>query len=362
VLAKVDPKEVISLLPTKDGRVFMGLANSGDIAVMTSGFASDGTFTSPVLDATQISRFGKLQLHGTLPAGTKLTVATRSSNVGENTDKGWSDWTKEEPATEFMPITSPTARYLQYRLTFTSTEGNQTPVVDDVDVAYQVPNLAPQVKTVKIVPKADVAEALAGQNNNASKPPTEHHVQTITWEASDPNSDALQYSIYFRSGTHSQWILLKEKLTEATWDWDTRTVADGRYEIKVVASDSTANPRGMGKSTSRVSDPVVIDNTAPVIGDIKAVAKGASAHVELRAVDHSSTIASLDYSVDSSTDWQTVLPSDNIADSPDETYNFDTQSLAAGPHQITLRATDAHGNQAHESVTITVEAPTASSK
>jgi hypothetical protein len=108
-----------------------------------------------------------------------------------------------------------------------------------------------------------------------------------------------------------------------------------------------------------VSDPVVVDNTAPVIGDIKAIAKGASARVELRAVDRTSTIASLAYSVDSSTDWQSVLPSDSIADSPDEAYGFDTAPLSSGAHQITVRATDAHGNQAHESVTITVEAPTA---
>ena len=97
VLAKVDPKEVTAILPTKDGRVFMGLANSGDIAVMTSGFATDGTFTSPVLDATQISRFGKMQLHGTLPSGTTLTVASRSSNVGEDSDKGWSAGPRSNP-------------------------------------------------------------------------------------------------------------------------------------------------------------------------------------------------------------------------------------------------------------------------
>src|SRR5262249_40635612 len=158
----------------------------------------------------------------------KLTVATRSSNVGENSDKGWSDWTKEQAATEFMPIESPTARYLQYRVTFTSANGKDTPVVDDVDVAYQVPNQAPQIKTVKIAPKADAAAMAEASAQPANKPPAEHHVQTITWEASDPNNDALQYSIYFRNGVAAPWILLKDKLTEATWDWDTRSVADGR--------------------------------------------------------------------------------------------------------------------------------------
>jgi hypothetical protein len=360
VLAKVDPKEVISLLPTKDGRIVMGLANSGDIALMTPGFAYEGTFTSPVLDATQISRFGKMQLHGTLPAETKLTVSTRSSNVGEDTDRGWSKWTTEQAATEFMQIQSQSARYLQYRLTFSTTTGKDTPVVDDVDVAYQVPNLAPIVKSIKIAPKVEAPDN--STVSPATKPPADHHMLTITWEATDANNDAMQYSVYFRTGREAQWILLKDKLTDATWDWDTRAVADGRYEIKVIASDEAANPRGMGKTASRVSDPVVVDNTAPVVGDLKALAKGASAHIELRAVDRTSTIASLEYSVDSSTDWQSVLPSDNIADSPDEAYSFDTQPLGSGAHQITIRVTDAYGNQAHESVTISVEAPTAAAK
>ena len=100
----------------------------------------------------------------------------------------------------------------------------------------------------------------------------------------------------------------------------------------------------------------VSPSACPGVGDVKATPKGGSAHVELRAVDRTSTIASLEYAVDSSTDWQSVLPSDNIADSPDEAYSFDTQPLGSGAHQITVRATDAHGNQAHESVTISVEA------
>src|SRR5205823_8900107 len=149
VLAKVDPKEVVSLLPTRDGRVLLGLANSGDIAVMASGYAAEGTFTSPVLDATQISRFGKLQLHGTLPPSTSLTIATRSANVNETSDAGWSKWSEETAASQFVQVSAPPARFLQYRLTFKG-DGKQTPVVDDVDVAYQMPNLAPQIKSIKI--------------------------------------------------------------------------------------------------------------------------------------------------------------------------------------------------------------------
>src|SRR5205085_7647072 len=92
VLAKVEPKQVMCMLPASDGRVLLGLANTGGIDAMTKGFASEGTYTSAVLDASQVSRFGKIQLHGSLPKGTSLKVFTRSGNVSEVTDIGWSKW------------------------------------------------------------------------------------------------------------------------------------------------------------------------------------------------------------------------------------------------------------------------------
>src|SRR5205814_3235992 len=66
VLAKVNPKQVMSMLAAKDGRIMLGLGNVGSLASMSSGFATEGDYVSPVLDAGQISRFGKLQLRGSL--------------------------------------------------------------------------------------------------------------------------------------------------------------------------------------------------------------------------------------------------------------------------------------------------------
>ena len=60
-----------------------------------------------------------------------------------------------------------------------------------------------------------------------------------------------------------------DKLADPTYDWETRGVGDGRYEIKVEATDAAYNPSGQGKTSSRVSDPIVVDNTAPLIGDIR---------------------------------------------------------------------------------------------
>ena len=193
VLAKVDPKEIMCLLAARDGKVYMGTANVGTVASMSIGFAAKGSYSSPVLDATQISRFGKIHLHGTLPTATTLTVATRSGNVKEADEKTWSKWSDEAPAAEFMNVMSPSARFLQYRLTFASSDGKATPVVRDVSTAYQMPNMAPRIKAIKLATSALSADL------NADVDPTFRRVesarrQTIAWDASDPNNDALAYS------------------------------------------------------------------------------------------------------------------------------------------------------------------------
>jgi len=371
VLAKADPKQITCLLPASDGNFYMGMANVGSIASMSSGFANKGTYTSPVMDATQISRFGKVQLRGSLPPGTTLNIATRSGNVKEPSEKGWSNWTKDVPAEEFLPITSPSARFLQYRLTFESKDGSTTPVVDDVTVAYQIPNLPPQIKSVRLTATAGAEPTGGGPPGIASYPAAagggenelrrvEHNPQQIiTWEASDPNNDALQYALYFRRAPAGPWILLKDKLTEPQFEWDTRTVADGRYQIKVVASDANANPPGQGKTASRVSDPILVDNTPPLIGDLKYAQKGNGVQFDFKIVDETSTVAACDYAVDSNRDWQMVLPVDNIFDSPEETMSFKVAALPPGQHQITLRATDAKGNQAFQTVFVTIKEPVA---
>jgi hypothetical protein len=342
VLAKVESKDVIALLPVKDGRIFMGLANSGDVATMTSGYAAEGTFISPVLDATQISRFGKIELRGTLAPGASFKIATRSGNVEESNAPGWSKWSEDLPAAKFVQVVSPSARFFQYRLTFGSDGGKATPVLEELNVSYQMPNLPPQVRA--ITPKVDEEEK-------------EHHgtgKMTLQWIATDANEDVMEYSLYYRRSSSSDWILLKDKLKDPTFDWDTKGVGDGRYEIKVQASDLAVNEAGSGKVGSRVSDPILVDNTAPLIGDITNTVTGDSVQIKLNAVDRASTVASLEYAVDSAEGWQLVLPSDKIADSPEEAYDFKVNGLPTGAHQIMFRATDAAGNRAFESIGITV--------
>ncbi len=263
------------------------------------------------------------------------------------------------------PAAAPPARFFQYRLTFATTGATATPTVDDADVAYLMPNLPPVIKSVKV---ATAGKPAAGNNaadapqpqqqadaSAAVAPPS--HVQTVSWEASDPNNDPLTFAVYERPGRAGPWVLLKDKLKDPTYDWDTRGVADGRYEVRVTASDAAANPVGQGKVVGRVSDPVLVDNTPPVLGDVKVTVTGTSATVAVRAVDAGSTVAAVDYAVDSAGDWQAATPSDTMFDSPEARATLTAAGLTPGPHTIAVRATDARGNQAFQNVTVAIEPP-----
>jgi hypothetical protein len=164
------------------------------------------------------------------------------------------------------------------------------------------------------------------------------------------------YTLYYRLGSRGKWILLKDKLKEPTFEWDTHGVGDGQYIVKVVASDEAANPRGTGKTGARMSDPIAIDNSPPVIGDLKWQKQAAGVKVDLKVADRASTVSDVEYAVDSNDDWQSVLPVDNIFDQPEETVSFKVADLTPGAHQLTVRATDAHGNQAYQSLIVQVEA------
>lgn len=346
IVAEPDAREVSAMALDRDGKLLLATSNPGGLLKMDSGYAPRGLYTSKPLDAGQPAMFGNLQLQGTLANNTALTIALRSGNVQDPENGGWSNWSEEIPAAEFAKVPAPSARFLQYRLTLTSKDPSATPVIEEIKLFYMLPNAAPRIKSIDITPLPP-----DGEHNPGSSPPA----REITWDAQDANHDRLTYILYYRMGYRGQWVLLKDNLTDPKFDWNTRQLADGRYQIKVVASDQPSNPLGEALTASRYSDPVVVDNTPPAIGDAKSTVDQDSATVSLRVVDRTSIVASVQYALDSTGDWQGVLPSGMLYDSPDETVKFTVPKLAAGPHQLTIRASDSQGNTAYETLMLRVE-------
>jgi hypothetical protein len=348
LIADTDAKQVTCLEVEKSGEIVFGTANKGSIARLAGGLARKGTFVSQALDAQQIAKWGTMQVAGTAPAGTHVTIATRSGNVGEPDEQTWSTWSKEVPLENgFLAIGAPAGRFLQYRLSLSTKNPKVTPSVSGVQVVYQVGNLHPTLAGVNVT----ASEKGPQGNEPPSSPKAYRHVEI---KALDQNGDKLRFEIAFREIGSQGWIVITDDLMLPKFIWDTRGVGDGTYELRIEASDDPSNPAGQALSSARISEPVVVDNTAPVVGRLSARLDDEKVIVAGQVEDATSRVAEIEYSVNSQEKWHAVGPSDGICDSNVEKFNFDVEDLKPGTHRIAVRATDIYGNVGYGSVSVRV--------
>ncbi len=177
----------------------------------------------------------------------------------------------------------------------------------------------------------------------------------VEWEASDPNNDQLRHTLEYRAAGTDKWLPLAEDITGTSFEWNTKRVPDGRYVLRITSSDSPDNPATMARTTSRQSDPVLVDNTPPAFGDKQMRVQGATATFTATVSDALSAVKLIQYAVDNTGKWQAVLPDDLIYDSTRETITVKIADLSAGAHVVTLRAADAQGNVQYVAETIEIK-------
>ncbi len=338
ILAHTDSAQVNHIARAKDGSILLGTSNAGQILSMSNGYASEGSYESEIHDAAGAATFGTTQLRGQLPEGTSLTVSVRSGNSADPEKGGWSDWSASEPVKEYLPTKTAAGRYFQYKLNFKTFDSTKSAELDEIIQSYQRPNIAPRVTSISVMP-------------DNQTPANGTHA--ISWEATDDNGDSMEYTVYSRVVGKSAWVELAKDLSTVTYAWTSKDTVDGRYEIKVVASDAKDNQPGEGLTASRLSSPITVDNSPPVIGDIAVSPDGANTKVTLRAVDRAGSIEKLEYALDNAIHWQKRLPDDTIADSPEERFTVLLTGISKGPHTLSVRATDQQGNVSYENINVT---------
>ena len=377
-LVGLDPSQVMTIAVTAAGRPVVATASPGRLYTLSDGHAKEGTYTSQVYDAGGSARWGALDWRGRTPGGTEVRLATRTGNVADPEKGFWSDWSKDA-AKSPAPVASPAARYIQFRVTMKTNDASQTPVLEQVEAAYLRANERPRVLSIaeivfndreqraQAIERFRQAVKARGENNKQKggspppPPPPEgsQPVRAIKWQAEDPNGDALAYRIYFRGQGEPTWILLDEDLSRPEVVWDTATVADGWYEIKVVASDAPDHPAGDALEDERTSDPILVDNTSPIIEGLKSAVRKEDgkgrAEITFTARDAASRLTEAAYTVDSATEWHTIAPADLLFDAQRETFRFVAGGLSPGAHRIAVRAVDEANNRGHAAVTVVVE-------
>jgi outer membrane protein assembly factor BamB len=340
ILYEDDKATQITAATVSEQDVYVGTANPARLVLLSSTFAAHGTYRSDLIDAGQPAKWGKLQIDAEIPRGCKVLVASRSGNVKDVNDPTFSDWTEPVEMTGPVQLRCPVGRFCQYKLILETGDGQKTPIIREVAVASTVPNLAPKVESI------DVARL---QN------PGKEGVFKISYKAADENEDKLVYKLDFRRVGRANWIEIKDQIEVETLEWDGKTVEDGRYEMRVTASDERGNSVATKLTGSRISDPIVVDNTGPVIRRYALEKSGKAATLKLDVTDEQSVISKLEYTIDSHAEWKGTLPDDLVCDTTEESFTLTTHDLEPGEHVVALRLTDDVGNATFKTFEINVQ-------
>ncbi|HZS42273.1 MAG TPA: PQQ-binding-like beta-propeller repeat protein [Polyangia bacterium] len=334
----------MSLDGPPDARV-LGTGDAGALYQLSSDPPRDAHYLTKVFDAQFPARWGNLRWSG-LGA---LALQTRSGNTSKP-DKTWSAWQGPSRSEKLGDggggkIGSPDGRYLQVRVNFAAPHT----VLRDLTVYYLPQNQRPRVTELTVGDEA--TQKRVPISLRAGKPRSP--VVKLRWKVENPDDDELIYRLYFREESEVNWKPLggPEPITRAEYDWNTESIPDGNYVVKVVASDERANPREEALEHSLTSSPFLVDNRKPELADVKVAYPFASG----RARDSFSAISELAFSVDGG-EWQPVAPRDGIFDETAEDFSFKLPSgLQAGAHSLAVRAVDAADNVGAVQITFRVK-------
>ncbi len=375
-LLELKESDVLALsLPLSGGERLIGTGNSAAVYKLGDGPAKDANYQSRVFDAQAIAHWGALRY---LSQG-ELHVETRTGNLSKP-DATWSPWQalrspSSLPATgeKLGKIGSPAGRYLQTRFLFTDRA-----VLSDFTVYYQPINQRARLTEIAIGedPSGRVARGVRPTSLLRPKSP----LVKLRWKLENPDDDELSHRVYIRpagssaagsegtrpaapgsgrlpspppvdaamapvapAASDAGWLRISgpEPLTRAELDFNTDTVGDGLYELRVVVSDERSNPPELVQTSELVSAPFIVDNRRPELRELRW--NPVTSTLTGQAVDAVSPIAELSYAVDGG-DFFPMAARDGVIDESSEDFQVRPPRLTSGSHLLLIRASDAADN------------------
>lgn len=318
VALDVDEGQVLSLSLTGRTPLF-GTGDAGALYRVTANAPAGATWYSKVLDAGALSRWGAVRWRGQ----GALDWEARSGNT-DAPDNTWSPWTALDAD---GVIQAPPSRYVQVRARF----GRAPDTALRAVTVYHLPENQRAVLTevTATTPESKIGEA---------RSPT----VKIGWKVDNPDGDSLRYRLRFRGDTESTWrpiLRNQEWLTDSTYTWSVDGLPEGWYRVEVEATDEASNPADSATSDRRVSEPVLVDNTAPMV---TVRMEGGRVLGDLR--DTGSAVVRVELSFDGG-EWRPARSTDGLFDEREEGFTAPVPAgLSTGEHTVTVRAWDEAGN------------------
>lgn len=344
----------ISTIRSAGQRLIATSSNQGKLYNFGTESTAEGTYESAVLDAKAVSAWGRIWWTGS----GNVQLQTRSGNT-EKPNETWSAWSAAYTDARGAQVSSPKAKYLQWRAILRSAAS-----LNEVNVSFLARNIAPEVLSIQVLPtniglaanppvQLDPNIELSGLDPalfgvvvpaSSARRVYQRGAKSIQWTAEDRNGDKLVYDLYYKEASESNFKLLMENLADTFYTIDGQSLADGRYVFRIVAKDTSANPAGQSLTGEKLSEPFDIDNSAPTVSAVGSPqVSGERARVAFEAVETASFLIRAEYSVNGG-EWREVYSDDGISDSGRERYTVEIPVATAGEYSVTLRVFDANGN------------------
>ncbi len=374
-LALFPQGQVTALARLPNGALLAAGSNPGAVWLCGPGRAARGELVSPTFDARRLARFGRIRWSGA-PAGATVRLETRSGNT-DPPDTTWSAWSGGAAGEDGIPIASPPARYLQWKLVLDSPQARVTAV----HAAWRERNLAPRVEDLVVAPQGvgfregeltprteSVTQTLPGGQKVEYTMPSANGprglrelpmwalgLRTLQWRGSDPNGDPLRYRVEVRAEDGRDWIEIGDRLTNSTFTWDTRGLPDGRYRVRVTASDRDGNALGEEGTGSATSAAFLVDNTPPRVSRFDATGAAGEVRFGGEGEDGENPLARIEVSLDEE-GWRQVAPEGGLTDARRLAFRGRWPEVEPGEHTFSVRVVDAGGNSTVRAVRVTVPA------
>lgn len=394
VWSELDDAKAITALDEAEGRVAVATSLPATVSLFDPEArpTDEASWISDVLDTKSHATFGRVHAIASAGDAGAISVFARVGNTSEP-GEGWTEWREVEgaaapPSETGGDLDLPPARFFQTKVSIAPPRaGDEPALVTRLEMRYRTANGAPRIDEIGIeplglawrpIPPAIVAggdrpvveparsdaidEALSNGAKRAwrSKKIYEPGAVTVTWDAKDPNGDDLvaRLSACRDEGRPCErWTVLADELERNFHSFDGRMLEDGVYRFRVEVDDHPSNPVGEERATSRISRPVVIDNSPPAIEALN-VERGDGGDVALRveASDDEGRIARAEVSVEPGA-WRAVLPADGVVDGPREVFEVRLGRLEASDEMrwVDVRVADHAGNVVTRRVEIGAE-------
>lgn len=335
LVADTDERQVTAIGVTGRARFALGSDPATFHRILATG-GPDAVWTSKALDAGVRAHFGHLTWRG---AGA-LEVSTRTGDT-QSPDSTWSPWSAA--IAEGGAVPSPAGRYVQVRARLK--DGAAT--LSDVALAFRTENLRAVVTEITAHDRGGSAtkEGLTASGGSPARPGS---VVRLSWKVDNPDEDELRYRVQFRRDGDRRWIDATrpdDVVTKTEWEWETSALPEGKYRVRVQATNEIVNPLGDVTEHALESAPVLVDNTPPVFKTLAMQGKRVRAEV----VDGLGPITRVEVAIDGRAQWRPLAAADGLFDTADESVDADLTPLlsgpdSAGPHIVAVRAFDAAGN------------------